>query len=396
MPSTRRLLDPRWLAGIACLLLAGALYFSEWVEVSSNGGYSAAALRNQYLAAEQFLQHFGIVVEPSDGLSLLDELPPTTDTMLIASSRRALSERRVERLMRWVDGGGRLLVFAVDYWEHGGSGDKLMDDLGLHLYKPREENAEPAISSVPVPQDVLERLVNQTACGTGGQLTRVSLAGEEQDLTASMTTSGYLEFQGQGKYSYAENAVGPQLMYIEVGEGAIVALTSLRLWTNPQIHCHDHAHLLRWLTDDRPVLWWLFNTDMEPLPSLIWERFPVPVTLLGCWVALWVWRSAKRIARIPAAPDPARRELTEHLDGVGRFYWQQHADGRLLEPLRRAVLRGRAPTAERIAALARRSDISEQRVRQALIGIPETGAKKDSGGFLAVARTLYDLSKLNG
>ena len=91
-------------------------------------------------------------------------------------------------------------------------------------------------------------------------------------------------------------------------------------------------------------------------------------------------------------PDPARRELTEHIDGVARFYWQQNAGDRLLQPLRRLVLRGGAPSDEVVAALASRSGIDAKRVRWALT----EPVGNDSGSFLTATRILFDLSKLNG
>ena len=76
--------------GVVMLLVlgaAGVLYFAEWVETTTNDGYTADALRSRYLAAERFLDRFDITIASRDGLNLLDELPPTSHTLLIASSR---------------------------------------------------------------------------------------------------------------------------------------------------------------------------------------------------------------------------------------------------------------------------------------------------------------------
>ena len=398
----RSLLNP-WF--ILCLLLAGAgaaIYFSEWVELSSNGGYSSDAMRNPYLAAERFLAGFDIETQSRDGLTLLDELPPTSHTVLIASSRRSLSERRVADLHSWVESGGRLILLASDLWDEdqGSSGDSLLDDLGVKVLEPideepfedeEDEEDEQGEEAMPLPEQILESLVNQGSCGNDSSLTRINLADEQQDITTSLGTWSYLAYEGDNEVSFAENAAGPQLLYLEVGDGAVVTLTSLGLWSNRQIHCHDHAHLLRWLTDDRPVLWWMFNTDMPALPVLIWQRWPVAVALGVVWLALWIWRGWFRVQRVPAVPDPARRELMEHVDGVARFYWQHGDSDRLLSPLRKLVLRGARPTDDVVADLAERSGHSPERVRWAL----SESLGRDGGGFVKAVRTLYDLHKLN-
>jgi len=380
-----------WL-GVTLLLLAagGMLYSVEWVEVTRNGGYSSAALRNPYLAAERFLKRFDVAIEIRDGLNLLDELPPTSDALLIASSRRSLSARRVADLESWVRRGGRLILLARDVWDENraSSGDGLLDRLGVKVVA-----LDDAIEQGPAPHApaLPAALVNQGTCGTDASLARIALADQAQDITTSLGTWSYLVYEGELDASYAANSVGPQLLYLGVGEGAIVLLTSLELWKNGNIHCHDHAHLLRWLTADRPVLWWLFNTEMRALPWLLWERWPVVAVTAFLWLALWLWRSSFRVQRMAAQPDPARRELMEHIDGVARFYWQQGDSDRLLAPLRRQVLRGANPTAAHVADLAQRSRHSEARIRWALTGAPG----KDSGGFVAAVRTLYDLLKLN-
>ncbi len=380
---------------IVALLLGAvvALYFAEWVEIANNDGYSSDAKRNPYLAAERFLSRFGIEIRSRDGLTLLDELPPTSHTLLIASSRRSLSERRVADLRSWVGDGGRLILLASDFWDDDllSSGDSLVDGLGVQVMQPDGNIEQPDLPIASLPEQILESLVNQGSCGSETSLVRINLADEEQDITAAFGTWSYLAYDGDFEASAADNALGSQLLYIRVGDGAVVVMTSLGLWNNRQIHCHDHAHLLRWLTDDRPVLWWLFNIEMRALPWLIWERWPIAVSLLFVWLALWIWRGGFRVQRIPAQTNPARRELMEHVDGVARFYWQQGDSDRLLAPLRRLVLRGVQPTHALVAELAQRSGHSPQRVRRALT----EALGKDSGGFVKAVRTLYDLHKLN-
>ena len=145
---------------------AGVLYFAEWVETTSNDGYSADAIRNRYLAAERFLDRFDIKIASRDGLNLLDELPPTSHTLLIASSRRSLSVRRVANLNSWVSAGGRLILLASDFWDEDqlSSGDSLLDGLGVKVMEPDADIAQPESAFNALPQQILNILVNQGSC----------------------------------------------------------------------------------------------------------------------------------------------------------------------------------------------------------------------------------------
>ena len=109
-----------YVSGFFGLIVAAAgiaLYFTPWVEKAVDNGYDTEALRRPYLAAEQFLAEFAVEVKAKDGLELLDDLPPLDHTLLIASSRRSLSERRSEALMAWAAAGGRLILVASEKWE---------------------------------------------------------------------------------------------------------------------------------------------------------------------------------------------------------------------------------------------------------------------------------------
>ncbi|MCZ6641957.1 MAG: DUF4350 domain-containing protein [Gammaproteobacteria bacterium] len=375
-----------------------SLYFAEWVEDTVDGGYTAEASRHPFLAAEQFLKKFSVEVKARDGLDLLDDLPPKEHTLLIASSRRALSERRSAALLEWAQSGGRLILLASELWEESmsSSGDRLLDDLDIRLFELTDEESDEVETtgddevSRNFTEIVLDTLDGDRLCGTSGSLSQVSLA-EEQDITVSFNNHRFLSYDGDLEVSYADNAAGPQLLYLVVGEGEVVVTTTLNLWRNRIIGCFDHAHLLRWLVEDRPVLWWLYNTEMPPLYRLIWQRWPMVVMLGIVLVALWVWRSGYRITEKSAEQDPLRRELMEHVDGVARFLWQQGEADSLLEPLRRSVLGSlygdRAEAEKLIARLSVRSGMSIERIRWALFA--KLG--KDTSGIVQAVRQLQTL-----
>ena len=393
-----------WVA-FSLIVAAGsvALYFAEWVEETIDDGYTAEALRHPYLAAEQFLEKFSVEVKARDGLELLDDLPPEEHTLLIASSRRALSARRSDALLEWARGGGRLILLASELWEDSlaGSGDRLLDDLGIRLFELNDEEMDEGQTigddevTRNITEIVLDTLDGVGLCGTSGSLSQVSLPGQEQNITVSFNNRRFLSYDGDLEVSYAINAAGPQLLYLVVGEGEVVVTTTLNLWRNRVIGCFDHAHLLRWLVEDRPILWWLYNTEMPPLYRLIWQRWSIIVMLSLLLVALWVWRSGYRITEKSVEQEPLRRELMEHVDGVARFLWQQGEADSLLKAIRRSVLgslhgdgaEAEAEAEKLLSGLSARSGVPLERIRWALFA--KVG--KDTSSILAVVRQLQML-----
>ncbi|MCZ6617197.1 MAG: DUF4350 domain-containing protein [Gammaproteobacteria bacterium] len=385
--------------GVIAATASLSLYFATWVEKTVDNGYTAEALRHPYLAAEQFLARFSVEVKARDGLDLLDNLPPREHTLLIASSRRSLSERRSQGLLQWVAGGGRLILLASEVWPDtaAGSGDRLLDDLEVQLFELTDsetletDTADDDGVTRNLTEIALDRLEGNRLCGIPASLSQISLPDQEQDLTVSLHNRRFLVYEGDLEVSYAENAAGPQLLYLVVGEGAVVVFTTLNLWRNRIIGCHDHAHLLRWLVDDRPILWWLYNTEMPPLYRLIWQRWPMVVMLSIVLTVLWVWRSGFRITVRSTERDPARRELMEHVEGVARFLWQQGEADSLLEAMRRSVLGslpGNSAEAEKlIAELSARTGFSVERIRWSLFG----RVGKDTSSLVAAVRQLQTL-----
>jgi len=129
------------------LVLAIALvgYFGiEWVEKQVDRGYSEEALRNDFLAAELFLRKQGIETETVSGMGLLDALPDESDLILLTASRESMSERRRTALAEWVDAGGKLFVVVHSLYDEEAetSEDRLLDELGIFLLAPDDEDAE--------------------------------------------------------------------------------------------------------------------------------------------------------------------------------------------------------------------------------------------------------------
>ena len=138
-----------WSVGVILIVVIAAfLHFCKWVDIDRSAGYSEP-LSKPYLAAAMFLSRLGIKTDVTDGLSLLDALPPTDATLLIAGSRRALSERRLDGLVEWLRRGGHLIVVASAYWddETESSTDELLDRYDIRLRRTEAAESGPSGAS---------------------------------------------------------------------------------------------------------------------------------------------------------------------------------------------------------------------------------------------------------
>ncbi|MEJ2133197.1 MAG: DUF4350 domain-containing protein, partial [Gammaproteobacteria bacterium] len=149
------------IASVAGLVIAGIglwLYTTEWVEMRQNGGYTEEAVLNPFLAAGLFLERLGTEVESRVGLELLDDLPPVSHTLLVASSWRTLSERRVAALIEWVEQGGHLIMPGASTWSalRQSSGDPLLDYLEVQVLDQTGPSDERAPSDPSPPDSLME------------------------------------------------------------------------------------------------------------------------------------------------------------------------------------------------------------------------------------------------
>jgi len=392
------------LVSIIAVLCAG-LYAVPWTSKILDIGFTDEAKRNPYLAAEQFLTKFNTPVKTETGLHLLDDLPPTHDTLLIASSRRNLSERRVNELIDWIDEGGTLIVLASDLFDEDreDKGDRLLDRFGIWLYEGEASDTEANSSESEAPADETDQdSSKETNKGTNNEVsdeattqsfadalfelenkgnnckvnlgqTVVSVAGEERDLLVEFSSTRHLWFEDDQDYAYSYNDIGAQLVSLSHGQGWLYVMTSLAQWRNSNIGCFDHAHLLRALTDREQTLWFLFNTDIEPIHHLIWQQWQVAVTLALVWLGLWLWRGAYRTRRIEPEDPHQRREIMEHISGMSRFLYQQQELDQLLAGLRADCFQGdtnlpgdKDQLAREIARWADQLDIDKQQLHWAM------------------------------
>ena len=354
------------VAAVVAIALTVFVVNLRWIDQERPVPPSVDALRNQFLAAERFLARFDVPASTLEGYGLLEALPDPEEMIVLAGSRRGMSQRRVDLLIDWAARGGLLIVQAESYVDEdtGVSDDLLLETLGVRL---NHAVAESVADALPISADLVDALIEEDAdqCDFAGGATSVELEDEEAPIVVSLSDYRDLTYTGQYPARSADNAVGSQLISIDIGSGGVLVLTSFRLWTNTAIGCHDHAHLLRYLASDRAAVSWIYNVDMPSILVLIWRNFAPAVLLFALAILLWLWHGAVRSRRPRMDASLARREIVSHIQARARFAWQQGRGEALLAAMRRDVA-GERVTAKQIAELAEQTDMTAKEVEDLL------------------------------
>ena len=377
--SRRRVL----VIALPIVTLVGALsvwlYNTEWVDLRANEGYTVDAMLNPFLGAGLFLERLQVEIESSPGLQLLDALPPVSHALLTASSWRTLSPRRVEALIEWVEHGGHLIMQGTTPWnaQRESSGDPLLDFLQVQVHERPELSDELAASTDT--QRAREELTEMaqaninanTLCGPVEDLVELRFSEDDDGVVALFSSYRSLVDAGERAFAAASNGHGTQVLQFEVGDGTITVMTTLRLWRNRRVECHDHAHVLRMLVGTRQKLWWLYDTELPALPILIWRNAALVVLGTLALIGLITWRAGFRFGPPLAREAQDRRQLMEHIDAVARFYWQYRSSDELLDELREEVMHVHRVGADQnsndlAASLGALTGVAEADVRWAL------------------------------
>ncbi len=377
------------VAALIAIALSIALWNMRWIDEERPVPPGVEALRNQFLAAERFLASFDIPAATLEGYGLLEELPEPDELIVLAGSRRGMSQRRVDLLIEWAERGGLLIVQAESFPDEdsGVSDDLLLETLGVGL---NHAVAEGVSEILPVSTEIVEALIEEDAdqCDFAGGETSVALEDEDAPIVVALSDYRHLTYTGLHPARSAENAVGSQLISIDVDAGGVIVLTGLQLWSNGAIGCHDHAHLLRYLAQERTAVSWIYNVDMPPILVLIWRNYSVAVLLLALMILLWLWQSVIRSRRPRLDPGLSRREIAAHIQARARFAWQQGNGESLLVALRRDVA-GDTVTEKEINDLAEQSGMTTKEV-QTLLTRP---VPRRLDNFLRLVRKLQQLRR---
>ncbi len=357
--------NPTRLVVVGLVLIGAALAVAWFLRnferrpMDMDVGWSLAARRNPFLAAESLLRRLGHPVEAVAGRGPLRDLPPTRD-LLVVNGLGPLNQGRRAALQAWVEAGGELLVTALE----PSDGDSPRPDdflAGLGVRLREAETPGSAQGRVKVP---------------------VTFTGEPLPLNLSAPARLYLEDTADRAQSAALAEDGQaRLLQVPLGRGHITLSADNRFLTNAGIGEHDHAALLARLAApaDGGKVWLLYDSAVPGLLATLWRAAPQAV-LAGALLALgFVWHLGRRLGPLEPQPERGRRDLMEHLEAGAGFLWREGRAGQLSAAARGRVegawLRRHPPLralgqGQRAAWIAARLGLAEVDVERALYTPP--------------------------
>lgn len=410
---TRNRVLPVVLLGMLLLALSGwGLYHSiEFYDETEHSSWSREALRNPYLAAQQFMARSGIDVTDVDSLARLDQLEGL-GTLFFSDANQVQDPRQLQQVMDWLRAGGNV-IYTANAIEH--DDDLLLETFSVSVdWREREfDDAE----SRPL-SEILREYNRQIEQGksrediakTFGQqqqpLTRVTFDSDIGDLEIAFDTArvlrhaNFADSNAQTEYrpfSWSNSEHGVHMMQFEVGAGLLTLVSDPGIWSSYRIGEHDHAWLLWLLSSDEGNFAILRTVLRESIWTLMRRNSSELLIALGLLLAAWMWRSGYRFGRLLPRDRSRQRALGEHFSSLAHYLWQRRRAEYLLTPVRQAVLRrasltlggfARAAQGRQFELLAERCDIEAGAIARAF-------ASKDfnEASFVATVRLLKHIEQ---
>ena len=369
----------------------GYWFFSnfELRPFDTDAGYSRQARENRYLAMGYFLEASGVEVENVAGRALLDNLPPTSDTLFLSYNSSALSMRRQQALRDWLERGGNLVTVVSSDWEETEqtSEQRFFDQFGIQRHPYHETTETNAQEEEPRQDDQDTDYVP------------VHFASYEQPVRVDFARDAYFVDANDQASARISDEAGITLLQYDVGDGRLTVLTDAHFWENRHIGEHDHA-LFAWLLmgEASPRVWVMYDISLPSLLSSAWTKAPHAAIAFAALLGIWLWGLYDRFGPTCSVEDRSRRSLTEHLYASGRFHWRANRAETLVEHLQvtvRAKLEkahpgwSHLPQQKQLEWLSARSFGDEDQLLFALDDKPS-----DERSFLRCVHRLQNLHKL--
>jgi hypothetical protein len=268
-----------------------------WTDAKVPMPLKGEAATNPFYIVERFSRVLGARAQWNRGL----ELPPTRGGVVFISAWNwDLSEKRQRRIESWVESGGRLvvdqsLISGTDSFERW-SGVR------------RELKVRPKRGSMVLTPPQLCYTLDEE----GGPWNSYSICG--MDSSSSLATGRKID------WALRRPDAGMQAVRIRVGRGSVTVLNG-QPFTDRGLFDDDNGLLFVAATQLRrgDEINFFRESDHASLLELAWQLGWPVFGLLGCALALTLWRSGARFGPLAAPTETARRSLAEQIRGTGQF-----------------------------------------------------------------------------
>lgn len=310
----------------------------EYVEEKDWRPLSGEARHNPLYASRLFLKGMGISTETVESLQSLTTLPDNDTVIIIDTPRYTQREEQLDDIITWVENGGHLIVRSVSDWE-------LFDP---DLSRPDEEKTEYSNDSAKISSDALQRYLE---VHTGENIPffqkefqEIQLPNVDKKLKLGEDYYQNIELDiDNDKVGLSEVKVNDKNFIIQqrIGNGLITLVSDLSFIQNFSIDNFDHAeilwHLIHANTSSHTQLagvWLIHSDDMPNLFTIIWNKFWPLSIMLGLLLLVWILRVSRRFGPMIPKDNEDRRNLMEHIEASGNYYWKQKQHAMLIDSTR--------------------------------------------------------------
>ena len=340
------------LALLAVGLLGWMLYVSiEFYDETEEASWSIEALRNPYLAAQQFMDKSGIPVTDVDNLARLDELDEV-GTLFFSDPNQVQTPRQLRQILGWLESGGNV-IYTASSLEH--DDDLLLAELGIEVAWHETDEEEEDLGDDKSLSEQMREYNRKIEEGKSREeiveeleadddlLTTVRFDDDIGELEVAFRTEKVLinDYDSGGEvyepFSWSNSSRGVHMMQFEIGAGLLTIISDPGIWTSYQIDQHDHAWLL-WLLSSQDGSFAILRSVLrDSIWVLIGRNAPELLTAAALLVLLWIWRRGHRFGRLMPRDRARRRALGEHFSSVSHYLWHRRESDYLLAPLRQRI-----------------------------------------------------------
>ena len=359
------------LVGIGAWLVSA----TEWADTEVATPASGEAKTDPFYAMQVLLRELGAGMVRREAL---DVLPPAQARLVLASNYWDLFPERTQRLRRWVEQGGHLVLP-----NHLVENDQLKDWLPLVVETPADADED---DDTPAPEKPASRArapgapaLKDADCREVAEPETVpaSFAGGRSFRLCGVWPA--VRYRPSDKRAAApwsvEEAGGLAAVRVGVGRGT-VTVVPWGLQTNANLARADNALFMAASLQLRvgTEVWLVSEEKREPFMQWLWGRGWAALLLGMLALAAALWRAAVRFGPLEPPAGTHRRSMAEQVRGTASFLHMHGADAlhaaqlrALQECARRQVHRYiQLDPAARAASIARATGLDAAALERAM------------------------------